>query len=92
MTVTGTTANMSTDGIRALAALIDHYLDRVAAGETFAALGAAEVINAVQGGDNPHVIHAFQFVETTDFDAVPAVVAVDYVGSFSDTADITFPS
>ena len=92
LSITGTTANPSTDALRALCKVIDDYLDRVAAGETFTAIvGGGDEINVIETGDNPHVVYGFQLVATTDPDAVPAVFAVDYVGSANDSSGITFP-
>lgn len=86
LTITGTTANPSTDAIRALCRVIDDYEDRVASGETSAALTGGQEIVVVQAGDNPYVLHKFQFVIGTDYDAQTYVV--DYVGSAGAVDDL----
>lgn len=84
----GTTAQPSTDALRAFAKVIDDFQARVDAGETFAAIGGSEDLVVLQTGDNPHVIHKFQLVVGTDPDASPPVYDVDYIGSAATVADL----
>lgn len=80
LTITGVTANPNTDAIRALCKVIDDFQARVDAGETFAAVIADADIVVIESGDNPYILHKFQFVIGTDPDASPPVYNVDYVG------------
>ena len=88
LNVRGTTENLTTDAMRALAKVIDDFQARVDAGETFTAITADADLVVLQTGDNPHVIHKFQFVVGTDPDASPPVYDVDYVGAAATVADL----
>ena len=88
LTITGVTANPSVDAIKALMEVIKGFQARVDAGEAFAAVASSADIVAIQPGDNPHVIHKFQFVVGTDPDATQQVYNVDYVGSAGVVADL----